>query len=58
MNVPLPALFGPIFHRMDGSKFRTPAALQRLLEEAGFKVLCLRRFWALSPAQLFTALKP
>ena len=58
MNVPLPAPFGPIFPRMDGSKIPTPAALQRLLEEAGFKGLSLSRFWALSPIQLFTATKP
>ena len=41
----------------DQANIQGPDAIQRLLEEAGFSVLTRRRFWRISPVQLFVAKK-
>jgi ubiquinone/menaquinone biosynthesis C-methylase UbiE len=57
VDAPLLFVLGPLFNRIDGSKFRAPQAIRHFLEQAGLSVVTFRRFWPLSRAQLFVARK-
>jgi ubiquinone/menaquinone biosynthesis C-methylase UbiE len=58
-DVDAPFIFaiGPLLSWIDGSKFRAPADIRRLLEGAELSVVAFRRFWPLSRAQLFVSSK-
>ena len=58
-DVDIPFIFvtGPLFNWIDGSKFRAPEEIRRLLESAGLSFVAYRRFWPLFRAQLFVSRK-
>jgi ubiquinone/menaquinone biosynthesis C-methylase UbiE len=57
VDVPFIFVTGPLFNWIDGSQFRAPGDIRRLLESAGLSVVAFRRFWPLSRAQLFVSRK-
>jgi len=57
VDAPFIFVIGPLFNWIDGSRFRAPEDIRRLLEGAGLSVVAFRRFWPLSRAQLFVSRK-
>ncbi len=57
VDAPFIFVIGPLFNWIDGSRFRAPEDIRRLLEGAGLSVVGFRRFWPLSRAQLFVSRK-
>lgn len=57
LDIPFRRFLGPLFRWIDDSQFYSPKELRSLLETAGFEILEFRKFWAMSPVQLYVARK-
>jgi ubiquinone/menaquinone biosynthesis C-methylase UbiE len=57
LDIPFRRLLGPLFRWIDDSRFYSPRELRTLLETAGFEILDFKKFWAMSPIQLYVARK-